>query len=67
MSPGLGLLTVMLVPMLLGIRALLPSPWPVFGRTISNRFHRLLIAASVTLLAATMSFAGIWAVYGSIK
>jgi len=59
-----GFVAVLLVPLLLGLRALMPAPWPVLGRTISNRFHRLLIAAAVTLLVAVISYAGIWAVYG---
>jgi hypothetical protein len=59
-----GLVAVMLVPLLLGFRAVLPMPWPVLGRNISDRFSRLVIAAGVTLLTACISYAGIWAVYG---
>jgi hypothetical protein len=59
-----GLVAVVLVPVLLGLRAMMPHAWPVFGRTISTRFGRLLIAASVTILMAAISYAGIWAVYG---
>jgi hypothetical protein len=59
-----GLVAVMLVPLLMLVRAMLPQAWPVMGRVISNRFQRLLIAAGITLLAALISYAGIWAVYG---
>jgi hypothetical protein len=59
-----GFAAVILVPLLLGIRAALPQPWPVLGRVISKRFHRFLIAGGITLLCAGISYAGIWAVYG---
>jgi hypothetical protein len=59
-----GFVAVMLVPLLLGLRALMPMPWLVLGKNISRRFHRLLIAGGVTLLAGSISYTGIWAVYG---
>jgi len=59
-----GLLAVCMVPLLLGIRALLPMQWNVLGKSIGNRRGRLAVAAAVTLLAMLVSIAGIWAVYG---
>jgi hypothetical protein len=59
-----GIVAVMLVPLLLGIRALLPLPWPVFGRAVSTRRGRLSAAVGVTVMAAVIGFAGIWAMYG---
>jgi hypothetical protein len=59
-----GIVAVLLVPMLLVLRALLPAPWHVFGRIISSPGHRLLLSAGITLLAMLGSYGGIWAVYG---
>ena len=59
-----GVVAVALVPLLLGLRAILPWPWPILRYTASNRFVRLIVSAIVTLLIAGISYAGIWAVYG---
>ncbi len=59
-----GIVAVLLVPLLPGIRAVMPGPWLVFGRVISKRQNRLLIAGGITLFAIVASYAGIWAVYG---
>jgi hypothetical protein len=59
-----GIVAVMLVPMLLGLRAVLPQPWMVFGKLIQSRFRRMGVAAAVLILSAIVSVAGIWAVYG---
>ena len=59
-----GIVAVMLVPLLLGLRALSPEIWPVFGKNISTRLQRLAVAIGITAICAAVSFAGIWAVYG---
>jgi hypothetical protein len=59
-----GFAAILLVPLLLGVRAMLPQAWPVLGRTISSRFKRLMIAGTLTIFVAGISYLGIWAVYG---
>ena len=59
-----GMVAVLLVPILMTWRSLSPQPWPVLGRSISSRGKRLIAAMAVTLFAASISYLGIWAVYG---
>jgi hypothetical protein len=59
-----GLVAVMLVPLLLGLRAILPQPWMVFGKQMQSRSSRLAVAGGVVIVVAIISYAGIWAVYG---
>jgi hypothetical protein len=59
-----GLIAVPLVPLVLGLRAVLPTPWPVLGRSIDTRGRRLAVAAGLTIVVAACCFAAIWAAYG---
>jgi hypothetical protein len=59
-----GLLAFELIPLLLGLRALLRHPWPVLGRSITTRHARVAVAAAVTIAAALFGYLSIWAVYG---
>ncbi|HSV14693.1 MAG TPA: hypothetical protein VLI90_10555 [Tepidisphaeraceae bacterium] len=59
-----GVLAGVLVPAMLGLRALLPWPWMVLRRELHHRLARLAAAVATTLLCAIVSIAGIWAVYG---
>jgi hypothetical protein len=59
-----GLIAISLVPVLLALRALLPSDWPVLGVMLNQRRQRLAAAAAVTLFCVLISIAGVWAVYG---
>ena len=59
-----GFVAVLLLPLMLGVRALMPGAWNVSGNDYIRRWHRLLIALSVTLIAVLFSYAGIWAMYG---
>lgn len=59
-----GLVAVTLVPVLLGMRALLPQPWLVLGGVVKSKTSRLLVAAVLVTFSMVVSFAGIWAVYG---
>jgi hypothetical protein len=59
-----GPLAAVLIPALLGIRAILPISWHAFGRDRTTRLTRLGIAAGVTFLAAVVGFVSIWGAYG---
>jgi hypothetical protein len=59
-----GLVAVLLVPVMLALRALLPQPWMVMGRSVASRWRRLGVAMIVFFGSAIISYAGIWAVYG---
>jgi hypothetical protein len=45
-------------------RALSSEAWPVMGRLIRGRAAKFCVAAAVFLLAAIVTYAGIWASYG---
>jgi hypothetical protein len=59
-----GPLAGVLIPLMLGIRALLPTSWPALGRNRETRGGRLAIAGGVTLLAACggdrVDLGGVW-------
>jgi hypothetical protein len=59
-----GLAAVLLVPAMLGIRAMLPEPWPFLDRRACRRTRRLGIALIVVIVCMSVSYLGIWAVYG---
>jgi hypothetical protein len=59
-----GPLAGVLTPLMLGIRAMLPTSWRALGRDRTTRLSRLAIAAGVTLLAAGIGIGSIWAAYG---
>ncbi len=59
-----GPLGAILIPVLLGFRALMRSAWPVMGRSITARFSKFAVAVAVTALAWIIGYAGIWAGYG---
>ena len=59
-----GSLAAVLIPVMLGIRAILPTSWPAFGRDRATRAGRLAVAGGVTILAAVVGFGSIWAAYG---
>ncbi len=59
-----GLVSVLLVPAMLGVRAVLSDQWTVIGRNVSSRFNRLGVAIAVSGFCAVISYTGIWAVYG---
>jgi hypothetical protein len=58
---------VLLAPVLviaLAVRACLPQPWPILGRTVTGRGTKLAAAAAVCVLAVVTTYAGLWASYG---
>jgi hypothetical protein len=59
-----GLLTAPVICLTLAARALLPSPWPAFSRTLATRPHRLFAAAAVCVLCFFTTYGLVWAVYG---
>jgi hypothetical protein len=59
-----GVLAGVLVPVMLGFRAMPPWTWVVFGRELRGRGARLAAAALVTVLCGLLSIGGIWAAYG---
>ena len=59
-----GCAAVLLVPLLLAVRAAVPTAWPVPGRAVVTRRGRFAVAAVVTVAAAAAGYAGIWAAYG---
>jgi hypothetical protein len=59
-----GLLAVPLLLVLLVIRALLPTPWPIFRHEAKSLWPKLGIVTTVSLAAALFSWAIIWASYG---
>ncbi len=59
-----GVLALELIPLLLCIRAILPTPWPVLGRMLITRRARLAVALTVTLTATLFGYLCIWTVYG---
>jgi hypothetical protein len=55
------------VPMavvLLGIRALMPAPWPMPKQTLTKRSQKSLAAACVMVIAGFISVLCIWTAYG---
>jgi 4-amino-4-deoxy-L-arabinose transferase-like glycosyltransferase len=59
-----GLLLPPIAVMLLLLRAMLPWDWPVLGRHLTTRTHRLLATICLAVAAAVFSYAWIWACYG---
>jgi hypothetical protein len=47
----------------LGYRALIPTPWPILGRTVRSRAVKVFAAAAVCLLTALITYAVVWASY----
>jgi hypothetical protein len=71
LSIGLGLTVKfsagLLVPMafiLFGIRVAMRAPWPMPGKDLVKRTHKLLAAACVMVIAGFISVLCIWAAYG---
>ncbi|MGF1634298.1 MAG: hypothetical protein ACFCVE_10655 [Phycisphaerae bacterium] len=58
-----GVLVAPAVVLLLLVRAILPMPWPAFGRELRLP-GRLAAAAGVTVLCALLGYAAVWAGYG---
>ena len=59
-----GLLVGGLVPVSLGVRAMLPEAWPVLGRSLTTRWGRATAAAVIVFVAAVVAYGGVWAAYG---
>jgi hypothetical protein len=59
-----GVMALELIPLVLGLRALLGSPWPVLGRSIATRRGRIGVAVAVTMAAALFGYLSIWTIYG---
>ncbi len=59
-----GLIAVAVGPAVLGVRVLLPDPWPAFGRALARRRDRAAAAALIIAVAAIVSYGSIWAAYG---
>jgi 4-amino-4-deoxy-L-arabinose transferase-like glycosyltransferase len=53
-----------IVAVLLILRALLPTPWPTFWRTLERRAERIVAVTCVLISAVIISYVGIWAAYG---
>ena len=53
-----------IIAVTLGMRACLPLPWLVPGRTLTSFFPRLATVGFVLILISGVSFIGAWAVYG---
>jgi 4-amino-4-deoxy-L-arabinose transferase-like glycosyltransferase len=49
---------------LLGLRAMLPQAWTIFGRQVGRRWARLLIVGVLAIGSAALTWAVIWTVYG---
>jgi hypothetical protein len=58
-----GVLAVMFVPVMLGLRALMPWPWRILGKERTTIRGRIVTAAAVSVFAGLIGFANIWAVY----
>jgi 4-amino-4-deoxy-L-arabinose transferase-like glycosyltransferase len=59
-----GLLFGPIVAVMLLGRALANAPWETFWRRLDQRRERVVVAVLVLLIAAGVSYAGIWAAYG---
>lgn len=59
-----GVLLLQILGVCLAARALLPEPWPVFGRPLAGRVARLAAALAAALLCAVACWGIIWAGYG---
>jgi hypothetical protein len=58
---------VLLFPVLLialTLRAVMAEPWPIFGREVTCRVKKFAFAVATFLLAAIVTYAGLWASYG---
>jgi len=58
-----GLLFGPIIFIMLLIRALLPAPWTVIGRTLNTRWQRLVVVPAACLIVGIVSYAAIWACY----
>jgi hypothetical protein len=58
-----GLLAGPILALLLLVRAILPIPWPMFRTTLNRASTRLAAAIGACILAAAISYVGIWACY----
>jgi hypothetical protein len=52
-----------IVIVILGVRVLSPTPWPVMGRTLARIHQKLTVAILLLLIMAMTTAAGIWACY----
>jgi hypothetical protein len=59
-----GLLLGPMVALMLAIRALLPWPWIILGRELTSHWARAAAAGGICVVAAAVSYLGIWACYG---
>lgn len=59
-----GVLVAPAVVLALLARACIPTPWRVGSRVLRNKSSRLLAAGAVCLIAALMTWVGVWAAYG---
>jgi 4-amino-4-deoxy-L-arabinose transferase-like glycosyltransferase len=53
-----------MIVLALVVRALLPTPWNVLGRELKKVLPRLLVAATLCVAVALVSYVAIWATYG---
>ena len=59
-----GLLLVPLLAIVLGVRAAMPAPWDVLGRTLATRGRRAVAAAALWVTACGVAYGLLWASYG---
>jgi len=59
-----GVLVAPAVVIALVVRALIPNPWRVGSKSLHKKSSRLIAALSVCLIAALVTWAGVWAAYG---
>ncbi|MBC8108159.1 MAG: glycosyltransferase family 39 protein, partial [Anaerolineae bacterium] len=60
-----GVLLIPIMIVLLLARVFIARPWLVLGRIITERSKKLAVVLAMTLICAVVSYAGIWAAYGS--
>lgn len=58
-----GVLCGPIILVVLGARALMPTPWTIFRRPLQQRWQRLLAVAAVCGCVAATCYVGTWAVY----
>src|SRR5262249_54574858 len=59
-----GILGLFIIPLLLLIRSLFPTPWPFLGWTLPGPPARMSAAIALSLFCTIIGFCSIWTVYG---
>lgn len=59
-----GVLVAPILIVSLVARAVMPTPWLVFRKTLTSRWHRFVAAAGICVFAAVVTYGWIWLAYG---